>query len=140
VLTVLQTLGVKYDKAQIIDEPLSSVGELIAELAATDIVVATRFHNIVFGLMVGKPVLAISYHEKITSLMAGAGLLEYCQNVDQLDTTILVQQFIKLEQSAEKLKPWIEQKLEEFRRALDQQYTQIFNHHSAKWPRPIRNG
>jgi len=140
VLTMLQARGVKYERQQIIDEPLSSVRELIAALAATDIVVATRFHNIVFGLMLGKPVLAISYHEKIKSLMSGVGLAEYCQSVDQLDTSMLVQQFIKVEQSAELLKPAIEQKLEEYRRALDQQYRQIFSDRCAESKQPSGNG
>ncbi len=100
----------------------------------------TRFHNIVFGLMLGKPVLAISYHEKIKSLMSGVGLAEYCQSVDQLDTSMLVQQFIKVEQSAELLKPAIEQKLEEYRRALDQQYRQIFSDRCAESKQPSGNG
>lgn len=72
--------------------------------------------------------------------MAGVGLAEYCQSVDQLDTSLLVQQFIKLEQSAEILKPSIERNLEEYRRALDQQYAQIFNHLCAESPHPGRNG
>jgi polysaccharide pyruvyl transferase WcaK-like protein len=37
--------------------------------AATDIVVATRFHNVIMALLLNKPVIAISFH-KCASLMS----------------------------------------------------------------------
>jgi polysaccharide pyruvyl transferase WcaK-like protein len=132
VLSLLPTRGPKYEQGQIIDEPVSSVEDIIAQLAATDIVVATRFHNILLALMVGKPVLAISYHEKIASLMAEMGLFEYSQSIDQLNPSLLVKQFIQVEQSADRLKLSIERKVDQYRRALDEQYTRIFNHLAAE--------
>jgi polysaccharide pyruvyl transferase WcaK-like protein len=122
------------DGGQIIDEPVSSVEQLIAQLAATDIVVATRFHNILLALMLNKPVVALSYHEKIASLMAGVGLAEYCQRTDQLDVARLKEQFDKLEQNAGTIKPALEQKIGEYGRALEQQYVHIFNHLYAASP------
>jgi polysaccharide pyruvyl transferase WcaK-like protein len=81
--------------------------------------------------MLDKPVVALSYHEKITSLMAAVGMGEYCQSIDQLDVDLLVRQFIKLEQDSGIVKPLIEQKIDDYRRALDRQYAGIFNHPSV---------
>src|SRR5216684_3179897 len=125
---VIKRLRERGAKGQIIDEPVSSVEQLIAQLAATDIVIATRFHNVLLALMLNKPVVALSYHEKIASLMAGVGMAEYCQRIDQLDVGRLIELFNKLEQNVGSIKPLIEQKTGEYGRALEQQYTHIFNH------------
>ena len=128
VIKRLQERGSKHEKGQIIDESVSSVEQLIAQLAEADIVIATRFHNILLALLLNKPVVALSYHEKIASLMAAVGMGEYCQNVDRLDVDLLVEQFLKLEKNAGIVKPLIERKVEHYRKALDQQYAHIFNH------------
>ena len=128
VVNLLRRRGPLHPERKIIDEPVSSVEQLIAQLATVDMVVATRFHNILLALMLNKPVVAVSYHEKIPSLMAGVGLAEYCQTIDHLDAQRLVEQFSKLEQNSDLLKPVIQQKAEEYRRALDEQYRHVFNH------------
>jgi polysaccharide pyruvyl transferase WcaK-like protein len=129
---LLEKRQFSYEEGQIIDEPISSVEQLLSQLAATDIVVTPRFHNILFALMLNKPALSLSYHEKNDSLMANVGLAEYCQNIEDFDVDRLTEQLIKLETNAESLRPYIRQKAEEFRRALDEQYTIIFNHSLTK--------
>jgi polysaccharide pyruvyl transferase WcaK-like protein len=138
VLERLKERGSSYREGQIIDDPVSSVDELIAQLAATDIVIATRFHNLLLALMLNKPVVALSYHAKIASLMEGVGMAEYCQRIDQLDASRLMEQFDKLEQNAGTLKPLLEQRIGEYGRALEQQYEHIFNHLGAASPRMER--
>ena len=126
-MELLKKRGLRYEDGQIIDEPISSVEELLSQLAATDIVVSPRFHNILLALMLCKPVVSLSYHEKFQSVMADVGLAEYCQDIDYLDVDKLVRQVMELEKNAENIKPQLEQKAEEFRRALDRQYSIIFN-------------
>ena len=126
-LNRLKERGVKNQDGQIVDEPVSSAEELLAQLAGTDVVIATRFHNLLLALMLNKPVIALSYHEKIASLMSGVGMAEYCQSIDRLEPKRLVEQFLELERNIETVKPIIERKVEEYRSALDQQYARIFN-------------
>lgn len=128
VITILNRDGWSYEEGQLIDEPISSVEGLLAQLAATDLVVATRFHNVLLALMLNKPVVSISYDPKNDALMAGVGLAEYCQHIEHLDVKKLIDQFIALEENNAILKPFIEQRAEEFRRRLDEQYTVIFSH------------
>jgi polysaccharide pyruvyl transferase WcaK-like protein len=113
-------------EGRIVDEPVFSVEQLLSQLAATDVVVATRFHNVLFALLLNKPVIAISFHHKCVSLMSEMGLSEYCQDINQLRAGRLIDQFCNLEQNAETIRPIIRQKSEGFRKALDEQYNLIF--------------
>jgi polysaccharide pyruvyl transferase WcaK-like protein len=110
----------------VVSEPVMTVEQLLLQLAATDIVISPRFHNLVLALMLNKPVIALSDHQKLDSLMAGLGFEEYCVPLRNLDVDTLVKQLTKLERNAGKLKPCIKQKVEEYREALDQEYSEIF--------------
>ena len=116
----------QYDEQRIIDQAALSVEQLLPQIAATDMVVATRFHNIVLALLLNKPVISISFHHKCTSLMEEMGLSDYCQDINHMDAGRLIEQFRDLEKNAEKLKPVIRQKVEQSRKALDEQYSVIF--------------
>jgi polysaccharide pyruvyl transferase WcaK-like protein len=118
--------GIKYERAKIIDDPASSVSDVLSQLAATDTVIASRFHNVLLALLLGKPVLAISYHEKVDALMAGLGLADFCQDIEDIDVDKLIEQFTTIEQCAGILKPQIAQKAEAYREALEVQYERIF--------------
>lgn len=126
-LILLEKRGLKYEDGQIINEPISSLEELLSQLAATDVVVSPRFHNILLALMLCKPVISLSYHEKFESVMAEVGLAGYCQDIDHLDIEKLIKQFMDLQKNSKNLKPYIKLKTEEFCKALDEQYSIIFN-------------
>jgi len=115
-----------YDRERITEPPLFSVEQLLSQLAVTDIVVATRFHNVLLALLLNKPTISISFHHKCVSLMSEMGLLEYSHDINQIDAAKLIEQFQSLERNAETLKPLISQKVEQFRKALDEQYSLIF--------------
>jgi polysaccharide pyruvyl transferase WcaK-like protein len=114
------------DQGHVIDERVFSVEQLLSQLAGTDIVVATRFHNILLALLVNKPVISISFHHKCVSLMRRMGLSEYSQDMNDLKADRLIEQFCQLEKNAGSLRPMIRQKAEGCRKALDDQYNLIF--------------
>jgi polysaccharide pyruvyl transferase WcaK-like protein len=115
-----------YDEQRIIDEPASSVEDLLAQLSETDFVVATRFHNILLALALNKPAICVSFHQKCTSLMQDMGLQEYCQDIKQLNAEKLIEQFCKLEKNAGSLRQMIRAKVADCRNALDEQCNLIF--------------
>jgi polysaccharide pyruvyl transferase WcaK-like protein len=115
------------DKGRIIDEPVFSVQDLVSQIATTDIVVATRFHNVLLALLCDKPVISISFHHKCDSLMSAMGLSAYCLDINALKADGLREKFCDLEANAARLKPLIRLKAREFRKALDEQYKFIFN-------------
>ena len=124
--TLLEQSGLTYEKSNIIDEPPGSFEELLSQLATTKVVVASRFHNLLLALMLGKPAVAISFHEKDDSLMTAVGLQEFCQDIANLDVSTLIEQFVKLEENADRLREEIRRKTKGYRRELDKQYSRIF--------------
>ena len=121
----LEELGCNYEDGRIIDEPASSVDELLSQLASVDIVVSSRFHNLLLGLMLGKPAIAISYHEKFQPLMNGVGLEQFCQDIEQIDIDELIKKVVTLVEDVPRIKSQIALKTESYRAALDEQYLQI---------------
>jgi polysaccharide pyruvyl transferase WcaK-like protein len=124
--SLLQAQGGTCNDERVIDEPAASVEQLLSHLAATDIVVATRFHNVLLALLLNKPVISISFHHKCASLMEKMGLSEYCHDINHINAERLIEQFQDVERNAEKLKPVIRQRVEQARKALDEQYGLIF--------------
>jgi polysaccharide pyruvyl transferase WcaK-like protein len=114
------------DASRVVDEPATSVEELMSQLAATDMVVATRFHNVLLALALNKPVISISFHHKSVSLMRAMELSDYSLDMSDLEVGQLIERFGALERNAEGLKGSIGRKTDEFRRQLDQQYRVIF--------------
>jgi polysaccharide pyruvyl transferase WcaK-like protein len=115
-----------FDEARVVDEPVTSVKDLLSQIASTDIVVATRFHNVVFALLCEKPVIAISFHHKCESLMNAMGLSDYCLDINDLKADQLIEKIRAIKMNADKLKHLIREKNEVFRTALEQQYEFIF--------------
>jgi polysaccharide pyruvyl transferase WcaK-like protein len=115
-----------YDEERIIDQPALSVEQLLPQIAATDIVVATRYHNVLLALVLNKPVIAISFHHKCASLMSDMGLAEYCHDINHMNAGRLIEQFQRVQKNAAKLEPVIRQRVEQSRKGLDEQYKLIF--------------
>jgi hypothetical protein len=60
------------------------------------VVVATRFHNIVCALKMGRPCISLGYAKKNDVLMADMGLGDFCQHVESLDLNVLTEQFTRV--------------------------------------------
>ena len=99
----------------------------MSQIAATDAVVATRFHNTLLALLCEKPVISISFHHKCDSLMNAMGMSDYCLNSGDLESNKSIETFCRLEVNADVLKSVIKQRNNKFRDALDQQYQLVLN-------------
>jgi polysaccharide pyruvyl transferase WcaK-like protein len=121
----LEERGLNYEDGRIVDEPASSVDELLSQLSSVDVVVSSRFHNLLLGLMLGKPAVAISYHEKFKPLMNGVGLGGSCQDIEHIDVDELIAMVVTLQRNAPGIKHQIARETEGYRMALDEQYERI---------------
>jgi polysaccharide pyruvyl transferase WcaK-like protein len=126
-LQLIEKNGPKYEVEQIINEPIYDLVELLPQLAKSDIVVSPRFHNIILALMLNIPVISISYNKKFESLMKEFGLNEYCLAIEHLNVNWLLVKIREIKKKADKIIPQIQQKTQENRKALDEQYSIIFN-------------
>jgi polysaccharide pyruvyl transferase WcaK-like protein len=108
------------------DKPAASVEELLDQLGEVDVVVASRFHSVLLSLLLGKPVVSVSYNEKNDALMEQMGLSGYCQSIDAFEVDRLIDQFRDLERSEARLRPVIAQKVASYRDELREQYDRLF--------------
>jgi len=115
-----------YDEGRILQQPIESPQDLLAQIAATDVVVATRFHNVLLAMLLNKPVIAISFHHKCSSLMSQIQLPEYCHDIHSIDTKRLIAQFRMLEQNRAAVEQKLGEGADEARAALDEQYALLF--------------
>jgi polysaccharide pyruvyl transferase WcaK-like protein len=104
-------------------ERTDSLHALMEEMAKTDIVVATRYHNIVCALNMERPTISLGYAEKNDELMARVGLDEFCQNVETFSTSVLKAQFSAMIRRRFLVEQELRQVLEVFRAMLEEQDT-----------------
>lgn len=123
--SLLKERGVMPKDGRIIDDPINSVDGLLSQIAETDLVVATRFHNVLLSLLLCKPVIAIAFHHKCFSLMSRMEMSEYCHDINDLRADKLIETFSTLQKNAECLKVTIGEKVADCRTALDEQYRLI---------------
>jgi polysaccharide pyruvyl transferase WcaK-like protein len=110
-----------------IDGEVTTVESLLTTIAYADMVVASRFHNVLFSLMLGKPVLAISYQAKIDALMDATNNGKYCVPIKSFSEQDLRDRFLSLEQDGAKVAEQAGERLQRYRDALNEQYRHIFS-------------
>jgi polysaccharide pyruvyl transferase WcaK-like protein len=110
---------------RVLAEPAQTVDDLLHQLAQADLVVATRFHNVLLALLLQKPVISISYNQKNDDLLRAAGLGAFCQPLLQLDVERLYQQFLQLQAEAPSIRDHLAAYNAEQRRLLDEQYARV---------------
>jgi polysaccharide pyruvyl transferase WcaK-like protein len=99
VLADLETYRPDLDQAAYATEVTYSFGELMKSMSAVGSVVATRYHNVICGLKLAKPTIALGYSGKHDALMRDMGMEDYCQPVKSFDIDLLLTQ---LDQMAER--------------------------------------
>lgn len=77
--------------AVVVREP-TTFDELTSEMRSAEVVVTSRFHNLICAVRLGRPVVSIGYADKCRELMQSVGLDDFCQGIDQLDADRLVTQ------------------------------------------------
>jgi polysaccharide pyruvyl transferase WcaK-like protein len=106
-------------------EPVTSLEELMREIAPVGTVVAIRYHNVICALKLSKPTLSISYARKHDLIMADMGLPGFCQFANTLDVDRLIEQFAELESRSAQMTRTMAERNAEKARLLDQQFAQL---------------
>lgn len=126
VAALLQKLHTRNPRANdelISAEPSHSLHDLMIQMAGADLVVATRFHNIVCALKMAKPSISLGYAKKNDVLMADMGLGEYCQHIESFDPHLLIEQFERLARHREAYVADIRERVAAYQRQLGEQET-----------------
>lgn len=73
-------------------EPSASLHELMQQIAKTDVVIASRYHNIVCALAMGRPTISMAYASKNDALLHDTGLAAFCHRIDNFDPETILSQ------------------------------------------------
>ncbi len=123
--------GIVDGSSSIMNESVGTLDELLARISLMECVVTCRFHGIVFAHMLNKPVLALSHHPKMTTLMNDIGLGKYCIDIRTFDLETLWKTFAALVRDADEIKERMAQKLACYREALSTQMDELFPRSTA---------
>jgi polysaccharide pyruvyl transferase WcaK-like protein len=126
-VAVLKRRNIPADAPLLIAEPALTVEELLRQLGETEAVVSARYHNLVLALIQNKPVIALSDHAKLDSLVTDFGLAQYLIPLRNLNPDGLIERFKQLENDAERLRPHLNAELEKYRQALDALYASVLS-------------
>ncbi len=86
-------------------EPIRTLGDVMARIATAEVVVGTRYHNVLCALKQAKPTISVSYSTKNDRIMDDMGLGEYTQDARAVDADRLIDQFTAVAAAAKEITP-----------------------------------
>lgn len=105
-------------------EQASSLHDLMQQIAKTDIVVASRYHNIICALAMGRPAISIGYARKNDALLIDTGLSEFCHHIESFHPQTLLAQIDNMFGRREELVSTVKDGVKQYRQRLaDQEET-----------------
>ena len=83
--------------------------ELTEEMAHAEVVIASRFHNLICALRLARPTVSVGYAIKNRNLMKALGVDGFCQDIMQLDSNQLLGQVRAARENSDALTALIRQ-------------------------------
>ncbi len=117
---ILARLGPE-EAEKVIFEPSASLHDLMDQIARTDIVVASRYHNIVCALAMKRPAISVAYASKNDALLHDSGLDAFCHHIESFDPQTVLSQIDGMFEERERLVAGVETGVERYRDRLAQQ-------------------
>jgi len=112
-------------KHSVIVEAVESFDQLMSQLAKARIVITSRYHGVIFSYLLGKPVIGIAPHRKVTDVMASFGQEEFCIDADEVSAELLRAKFKSLEAKGLRFADKAEKQLQAYKLDLNQQYENL---------------
>lgn len=97
--------------ARVVYVPQRTLADVMVEMAQTDLVIATRFHNLVCAMKTGRPAIALGYGPKDEALMQDMGLGAFRSHVETFDPAWLASRFAALAADRDRLAAEIDRRV-----------------------------
>ena len=110
----------------IFQPPSENVKDLLLEMSHFDFVVTSKFHGVVFSHRLAKPVIALSYHNKIDDLMRAAGHGTDCMHIADFDAESLRARFLSLVHDTQGIKSSFRKTSASYAASLRVQFDEVF--------------
>lgn len=104
----------------------TTTGDLLRAMSSMDYVVTCRFHGVVFAHILNIPVIALTHHPKVATVMSDIGLEEYCLDIRAVDAKKLVDTFRSLVANSSKIKRRLEATHSAYKIQLASQFDKLF--------------
>lgn len=118
--------------SQMTHEPVAAIDGLLSQMFSMSYIVTCRFHGVVFAHLLNKPVLALSHHPKVTTLMKDLGLADYCMDIRTCNPEKLGEVFTSLVRNSEGIKSRMADKLVVYQADLSMQFDHLFKQGAAR--------
>lgn len=105
--------------------PAQTLEEIMAEMSAAEVVVASRFHNLICALMLCKPTVSLGYAGKSDRLMDEFGLGEFTQPMDSFDPNLLIDQIAEVRRVQPQAQAQMKETLHRFEDELGEQFRRL---------------
>ncbi|MDX5420689.1 MAG: polysaccharide pyruvyl transferase family protein [Hymenobacteraceae bacterium] len=107
-----------------------SAEEIKTFISQADVLISSRFHALIFGLLHAKPVMAISWSHKYKELFSIFGIEDYVLEWNTMDTASAIKLLQRLESEKDEVSTRISSTLEELRAQIDAMFTEISSDNS----------
>jgi polysaccharide pyruvyl transferase WcaK-like protein len=125
ILASLRVQRPDLESSQVVAQPMSSLADVMRELAMAGTVVATRYHNVLCGLRLSRPTISLGYSAKHEALMAEMGVPEFCQAANPLDVDMLIKRFAELESRSTRIRQVLQDRNLVSEQRLDEQFAAL---------------
>ena len=105
---------------------IQSVDDLLAQIASMDFVFTSRYHGVVYAHLLDKPVIAVSTHPKVTTIMDDIGLSSFCIDVERCNREELGRRFLALAGQTAEVQRDMTDVRSRYRRQLTDQFDRLF--------------
>ena len=106
-------------------EEAQTTQDVMRIIQSAHVVVPTRFHGVVFGVLAKRLVIGICYQAKAAAVLEAAGQRDFALSLDSVDATQLADAFERLVRSRETALAAISRRSDEVRQAIDDQYRSV---------------
>jgi polysaccharide pyruvyl transferase WcaK-like protein len=103
-----------------------TTADLLRAISAMDYIVTCRFHGVIFAHLLNKPVVALSHHPKMSTLMNDLGLSRYCLDIKKVDPDSLTQIIFEMMSNAAQIKSRMNAIYLSYKEALVRQFDKLF--------------
>ena len=109
----------------LVAEAIGSFSDLMEVVSGVDLVVATRFHNVVAALICEKPVISLEYAAKNSRVMDECGLGDFCHHAETFSVDAVTADVERSLATFDVRRPVLHAAIERKRELLEAQWAEL---------------
>jgi polysaccharide pyruvyl transferase WcaK-like protein len=103
----------------------SNLESIMKDMSEAEVVIGSRFHNVVCALKMIKPTISLGYADKNDDVMAEFGLGAFCQSMESFDLDRLLEQVEEVERVHPSLEGGMKETLQRYEDELDELFARL---------------